>query len=152
MLSIRYVVIALVLVSTLASAQTARPPIRRLQTGVTITGLVLTVQNAAGVLVGTPQTAVWPLPAGSCNRAATVVPPGTVVNPGNVEIDDPALPGRTCLVNFAAYFASFPAATGYKATAQFRYSDGAISGASNVTGPFDEVAAHPAPTGLGVRP
>lgn len=152
MVRIRYVVIALVLVSTPASAQ-SRPPIRRLQTGVTITGLVLTVQNAAGVPVGVPQTAVWPLPAGSCGRTATVVPVGTVVNPGNIEIDDPAgTVGQKCVINFASYLATFPAATGYKATAQFRYSDGAISGVSNITGPFDEVAAHPAPTGVGVRP
>lgn len=150
MLSIRYMIVGLLLlIPAIASPQiTPRP----LQTGVTITGLVITVQNAAGVLVGTPQTAVWPLPTGSCNRAATVVPVGTVVNPGSVEIDDPALPGRFCLVSFAAYFATFPAATGYKATAQFRYSDGAVSGASNTTNPFDEVAAHLAPTGVGVRP
>lgn len=122
------------------------------QTGVTITALTVTVQTAAGVPIGTPQTAVWPLPAGSCNLAATVVPPGTVVNPGSLEIDDPALAGRKCLINFASYFAALPAATGYKATAKFTYSDGAISGVSNVTGPFDEVAAHPAPTGVGVRP
>jgi hypothetical protein len=128
------------------------------QTGVTITALTVQVFRAGdaitGIPFGTPQTVTWPLAAavGACNLTPTTPSAGTVVNPGNLEFDDPALAGKACRVNFAAYFASFAAATGYKATTTYTYSDGVVSARSNATGPFDEVAAHPAPTGVGVRP
>lgn len=127
------------------------------QTGVTITSLTVQVYTASQSPTGTvfaitPQTVTWGSAAVPCNLTPTPAPTGTVVNPGSIELDDPALSGRACRVNFASYFSTLPAATGYKATTTFTYSDGFVSARSNVTGPFDEVAAHPAPTGVGVRP
>jgi len=126
------------------------------QTGVTITALSVQVFTASTPTTGTPaitpQTVTWGSAAVPCNLAPTTAPTGTVVNPASLEFDDPALVGRVCRVNFASYFSTLPAATGYKATTTYTYSDGFTSARSTATGPFDEVAAHPAPTGVGVRP
>lgn len=135
-------ILALVFLS-LAAAASAQTP--------TITGLTVTVQTAAGVQVGTPQTAVWPLAAGSCGLPLTPDPTGTVINPQFARLLDPANAALECRANFAAYFATMPAASGYKFTLKFVYSDGISSGASNVSGPFDVQLPHPAPMGAGVR-
>jgi hypothetical protein len=125
----KYLPFALVALLTLPAAVSAQ----------TITALTFTVQTAAGATVGTPQSVVWPLAAGtgSCDRVPTTIPTGTVVNPTAIEIDDPVLAGRACQINFAAYFGALPTGTGYRSITTFTYSNGAVSGASNVSGPFD---------------
>lgn len=142
---IKRVLLAFALFVLVAAAASA-------QTGVTITGLTVTVQNSAGVAVGTPQTAVWPQPAGTCGLALTPDPTGTVINPQFARLLDPANQNLECRVNFGLYFATLPSASGYRFTLKFTYADGFISGASNVSGPFDEQAGfHAAPSGVGVR-
>lgn len=99
------------------------------------------------------QSVVW-APLTFCNKPPSPPVTGTVVNPSTAEFGDPdpTHVGKVCQINFAVYWQqNLVALTGYTATTSYTYADSAVSGASNVSNPFDEQPGHPAPVGLGVR-
>lgn len=151
----KQVLLALIFLSVAAaaSAQTG---------GSTIVSINLEAFRAADPITGPPfvpvQNVAWPLAPLSCNLPPSPAPTGTVVNPGVFRFDDPAFPAspsplaRECRINMGVWFASFPAATGYKVTGTPTYADGFTAARSNATGPFDVQPGFHAPlTGAGVR-
>lgn len=123
------------------------------QTTSPITAYELQIYRAADSTTGTPfQTSAIALSEVTCNLAPTPPPPTPPVNPRFFEWDDPAIAGRACRVNRAAFVQALPAATGYQATITALSAVGP-SARSNVAGPFAAAPVPPAaPMDLGVRP
>lgn len=95
--------------------------------------------------------------ASTCDLAPITVPPGPIVNPTRIFIDDPALPGRVCQLaptTSAGLLLSVPLGVGIVATAEARGAT-QVSPRSAASAPFTRaiVPVAPAvPTNLRITP
>ena len=100
-------------------------------------------------VTGSPiSTTTYQAGAAVCNQTLPIVP-AAVVNPTRFFFDDPANPGKACIVPLnAAVLPGLPNGVGYTTTLTQTDNLGQVSGASAASNPFNKQGIPPVLTNL----